>query len=113
MHQLLKAPIVLVWARLNTRASHKMRDLTEARAWLTAFTLPAYAREPNAVEYLWAYVKHSLANLSSVALDRLAALVRNRLKRLQYRPDAPRRLPRRDRTRHRPPAAITLKRFDS
>ncbi|MGI3223227.1 hypothetical protein ACRJ4B_03870 [Streptomyces sp. GTA36] len=49
MHQLLKAPIVLVWARLNTRASHKMRDLTEARAWLTVFTLPAYAREANAV----------------------------------------------------------------
>ncbi|WP_406486239.1 IS630 family transposase [Streptomyces phaeochromogenes] len=113
VHQLLKAPIVLVWARLNTRVSHKMRDLTEARARLTVFTLPAYAREPNAVECLWAYVKHSLANLSSVALDRLAALVRNRLKRLQYRPDAPRRLPRRDRTRHRPPAAITLKRFDS
>ncbi|MGW2770918.1 IS630 family transposase, partial [Streptomyces sp. NPDC001275] len=28
----------------------------------------------------------SLANLTSVALDRLATLVRNRLKRLQYRP---------------------------
>jgi len=34
-----------------------------------------------------AHVKHSLANLSSVAVDRLEALVRNRLKRLQYRPD--------------------------
>ncbi|MFE5813145.1 hypothetical protein ACFQ6S_07035 [Streptomyces sp. NPDC056479] len=33
-------------------------------------------------------MKHSLANLARVALDRLAALVRNRLKRLQYRPDA-------------------------
>ncbi|MEV6054319.1 hypothetical protein [Streptomyces sp. NPDC052107] len=32
-------------------------------------------------------MKRSLANLSSVALDRLATLVRNRLKRLQYRPD--------------------------
>ncbi|KPI18474.1 IS630 family transposase, partial [Actinobacteria bacterium OK006] len=29
----------------------------------------------------------SLANLAVVALDRLEALVRNRLKRLQYRPD--------------------------
>ncbi|MFE0459334.1 hypothetical protein ACFW1A_08720 [Kitasatospora sp. NPDC058965] len=28
-----------------------------------------------------------MANLSSVAVDRLEALVRNRLKRLQYRPD--------------------------
>jgi len=29
-----------------------------------------------------------LANLAVVALDRLEALVRSRLKRLQYRPDA-------------------------
>ncbi|QJS99682.1 IS630 family transposase [Streptomyces asoensis] len=81
------APIVLVWDRLNTHISHKMRDLIDARSWLTVFTLPAYAPELNAVEYLWAHVKHSLANLAGVALDRLAALVRNRLKRLQYRPD--------------------------
>lgn len=86
MHHLVKAPLVLVWDRLNTHVSHAMRDLVEAREWLTVFTLPAYAPELNAVEYLWAHVKHSLANLSSVALDRLEALVRNRLKRLQYRP---------------------------
>ncbi|MFF9753750.1 hypothetical protein ACF1FC_13250 [Streptomyces sp. NPDC014344] len=33
----------------------------------------------------WAYVKRSLANLVVVALGRLEALVRNRLKRLQCR----------------------------
>jgi putative transposase len=49
------------------------------------FILPAYAPELNAVEYLWAHVKHTLANLAGVALDRLEALVRNRLRRLQYR----------------------------
>jgi hypothetical protein len=32
-------------------------------------------------------VKRSLANFAVVALDRLEALVRNRLKRLRYRPD--------------------------
>lgn len=36
---------------------------------------------------MWAHVKRSLANLAVVALDRLATLVRNRLKRLQYRPE--------------------------
>ncbi|MYV42743.1 hypothetical protein GT030_28740 [Streptomyces sp. SID1328] len=35
----------------------------------------------------WAQVKRSLATLAVVALDRLKALVRNRLERLQYRPD--------------------------
>ena len=86
MHHLVKAPLVLVWDRLNTHVSHVMRDLIEAREWLTVFTLPGYAPELNAVEYLWAHVKHSLANLADVALDRLETLVRNRLKRLQYRP---------------------------
>ncbi|GAB2768250.1 hypothetical protein [Streptomyces bullii] len=33
-----------------------------------------------------AHAKRSLANLAVVALDRLQTLVRNRLKRLQYRP---------------------------
>jgi len=89
MHHLVKAPIVLVWDRLNTHVSRAMRDLVDARDWLTVFVLPAYAPELNAVEFLWAHVKHSLANLASVALDRLEALVRNRLKRLQYRPDIP------------------------
>ncbi|MFJ2189735.1 transposase [Kitasatospora sp. NPDC087861] len=87
IHQLVRAPIVLVWDRLNTHVSHAMRDLISARGWLTVFILPAYAPELNAVEYLWAHVKHSLANLATVALDRLEALVRNRLKRLQYRSD--------------------------
>lgn len=84
---MVKAPIVLVWDRLTTHASQAMRDLIGARDWLTVFILPAYAPELNAVEYLWAHVKHGLANLASVALDRLATLVRNRLRRLQYRPD--------------------------
>ncbi|WP_231591354.1 hypothetical protein [Saccharothrix sp. ST-888] len=50
------------------------------------FLLSAYAPELNPVEGLWAHVKRSLANLASVALDKLETLVRNRLKRLQYRP---------------------------
>jgi hypothetical protein len=87
MHELVKAPLVLVWDRLNTHVSHAMRDLINTRDWLTVFILPAYAPELNPVEYLWAHIKHSLANLTSVALDRLETLVRNRLKRLQYRPD--------------------------
>ncbi|MFB7191062.1 transposase, partial [Streptomyces sp. NPDC056230] len=86
-HQLIKAPIVLVWDRLNTHVSHAMRKLIAERAWLTVFLLPAYSPDLNHVEWVWAHVKRSLANLAVVALDRLETLVRNRLKRLQYRPD--------------------------
>ncbi|MDO0929980.1 transposase [Streptomyces sp. TG1A-8] len=86
VHQLLKAPIVLVWDRLNTHVSRVMRELIAERKWLTVFLLPAYSSDLNPVEWVWAHVKRSLANLAVVALDRLEALVRNRLKRLQYRP---------------------------
>ncbi|MFF3632219.1 transposase [Streptomyces sp. NPDC002164] len=86
-YQLLKAPIVLVWDRLNTHVSHAMRELIDQREWLTVFLLPAYSPDLNPVEWVWAHVKHSLANLAVVALDRLEALVRNRFNRLRYRPD--------------------------
>ncbi|WP_405770663.1 transposase [Actinacidiphila glaucinigra] len=86
-HQLLKAPIVLVWDRLNTHVSHAVRELIAEREWLTVFLLPAYSPpDLNPVEGVWAHVKRSLANLAVMALDRLEVLVRSRLKRLQYRP---------------------------
>ncbi|MFI1726785.1 transposase [Streptomyces sp. NPDC020489] len=87
VHQLVKAPIVLIWDRLNTHVSHAMRELIAEREWLAVFLLPAYSPDLNPVEWVWAHVRRSLANLAVVALDRLEALVRNRLKRLQYRPD--------------------------
>lgn len=86
VHQLVRAPIVLVWDRLNTHVSRRMRGLVAEREWLTVFLLPAYSPDLNPVEWVWAHVKRSLANLAVMALDRLEALVRNRLKRLQYRP---------------------------
>ncbi|MER5548578.1 transposase [Streptomyces sp. NPDC002589] len=64
-----------------------MRELIAEREWLTVFLLPAYSPDLNPVDGVWAHVKRSLANLGVVALDRLEALVRNRPKRLQYRPD--------------------------
>lgn len=76
-----------MWDRLNTHVSHAIRELIAERAWLTVFLLPAYSPGLNPVEWVWAHVKRSLANLAVVALDRLEALVRNRIKRLQYRPD--------------------------
>ncbi|WP_435860567.1 IS630 family transposase [Streptomyces prasinus] len=85
-HQLLRAPIVLVWDRLGTHVSKTMRQLVAARSWLTVFLLPAYAPELNPVEGVWAHCWHGLANLTAGTVDRLEVLVRNRLKSLQYRP---------------------------
>ncbi|MEU1459036.1 transposase [Streptomyces avermitilis] len=57
IHQLVKAPIVLVWDRLNTHVSHAIRELITERAWLTVFLLPAYSPDLNSVEWVWAHVK--------------------------------------------------------
>lgn len=62
-----------------------MKQMIAARAWLTVVLLPAYAPDLNPVEGVWSHVKRSLANLAALTVD-LERLIRNRLKRLQYRP---------------------------
>lgn len=85
-HQQLGGPLVLVWDNLNTHVSRAMRDLIAARSWLTVFQLPPYASELNPVESVWALLKRSLANLVKRSLSELTALVKTRLRRMQYRP---------------------------
>ena len=85
-HQQLGGPLVLVWDGLNTRTSRAMRELILARSWLTVYQLPAYAPELNPVEGVRPVLKRSLANLAKRNLSQLTALVKTRLKRMQYRP---------------------------
>jgi transposase len=63
-----------------------MAEIIAARPWLTVFRLPPYAHELNPVEPVWAHLKPSLANLTKHTLAELTALVKTRLKRMQYRP---------------------------
>jgi putative transposase len=63
-----------------------MAEIIAARSWLTVFRLPPYAHELNPVEPVWAHLKRSLANLTKHNLAELTALVKTRLKRMQYRP---------------------------
>ena len=85
-HQQLGGPLVVVWDGLNTHISGAMADLVAARDWLTVFRLPPYAHELNPVEPAWALLKRSLANLVKRDIRQLTALVRTRLRRMQYRP---------------------------
>ena len=48
--------------------------------------LPAYAPELNAAEGAWSAMKNGLGNLAARDVDQLAAIIKNRLKRIQYRP---------------------------
>jgi transposase len=85
-HQQLADPLVVVWDNLNTHVSAAMAELVAARNWLTVFQLPPYAHELNPVELVWSQLKRSLANLAKRNLAQLTALVKTRLRRMQYRP---------------------------
>jgi putative transposase len=77
---------VVIWDNLNTHTSAAMTALIAARDWLTVFQLPPYAHELNPVEMVWSHLKRSLANLAKRNLTQLTALVKTRLRRMQYRP---------------------------
>lgn len=64
-HHLLKAPLIVVWDRLNTHISKAMQILVAEREWLTVVLLPGYAPALNPVEGMWAHIKRSLANLAA------------------------------------------------
>jgi hypothetical protein len=85
-HQQLGGPLVVVWDNLNTHVSAAMAELIAARDWLTVYRLPPYAHELNPVEPVWSHLKRSLANLAKHNISQLTALVKTRLKRMQYRP---------------------------
>jgi transposase len=85
-HQQLGGPHVVVWDDLSTHVSRAMAELIAARSWLTVCQLRPYARELNPVEPVWSSLKRSLANLVKHNIGQLTALVKTRLKRMQYRP---------------------------
>jgi hypothetical protein len=61
-HNQLHAPVILIWDNLNTHISAAMR------------------------EGAWANVKNGLGNLAASDVGQLTAIVKNRLKSIQYRP---------------------------
>jgi putative transposase len=86
-HQQLSAPLILIWDNLNTHISAAMRAFIEAHPdWLAEARLPAYAPDLNAVEGAWANLKNGLGNLAAADADQLTAIIKNRLKSIQYRP---------------------------
>ena len=86
-HNQLHAPVILIWDNLNTHISAAMgRFVSSHPDWLTEVRLPAYAPDLNPAEGAWANRKNGVGNLAARDAGQLAAFVRNRLKRIQYRP---------------------------
>jgi hypothetical protein len=87
-----------------------MRTFTGAHPdWLTVIQLPSYAPDLNPAEGVWANMKNGLGNLTAPTVSDLAAIVKNRLKRIQYRPELIQRIPRPDRTHPRTRTAGSLR----
>jgi putative transposase len=86
-HQQLGGPIVLCWDNLNTHVSAAMRHLIANRDWLHVIRLPAYAPDLNPTEGVWSHLKRSIGNLAVRGVGQLQAIIKHRLKRIQYRPD--------------------------
>jgi transposase len=88
LHQQLHAPVVLVWDNVNVHKTPELTQWMERQEWLRVFHLPPYAPELNAVEGVWSLLKRGIVNFLLNGLGQLEALVRSRLKQIQYRPDA-------------------------
>jgi transposase len=86
-HLQLAGPIVLVWDNLNTHISNLMRPMIAARPWLHVIRLSTYAPELNPTEGVWSHLKRSVGNLAVGGIDQLQAIVKHRLKRIQYGAD--------------------------
>jgi transposase len=86
-HQQLRGPIVLVWDNDTAHRDAAMRQLIAARSWLTVFYLPAYTPTLSPTEGVWSTLKRSVGNLAPRGTAALAALVKTRLRRMQYRTD--------------------------
>jgi putative transposase len=87
-HQQLHAPMVLIWDNINTHGTPTMHAFLNAHTdWLTVYHLPPYAPELNPAEGIWANLKGGLGNFAVHGIDALTAMVKTRLKRMQYRPD--------------------------
>jgi len=84
-HQQLGGPLVVIWDNLNAHVSRAMAELIAGRDWLTVYQLPPYAHELNPVEQVWSHLKRSLASLAKRNITELTALVKTRLRRMQYR----------------------------
>lgn len=86
-HQQLQAPLVVIWDNLNVHISAEMRQMIAARDWLHVIRLPAYAPDLNPVEAVWSHLKRSIGNLAVNGVEHLQAIIKNRLKGIQYRTD--------------------------
>ncbi|QCX82768.1 hypothetical protein C9F11_46335 (plasmid) [Streptomyces sp. YIM 121038] len=87
VHTELGTPVVWVWDNLNVHLQQELFDFeAEHKDWLVFFHLPPYAPEINPQEGTWSLLKRSLADFAATDLAHLTRAIKQKLKKIQYRP---------------------------
>lgn len=74
----IDGPVTIIWDRLNSHRSPRVRAYVERRPNSQIVFLPPYAPELNPVEYVWGNWKmNPLVNLAALTLDDLVSAVRS------------------------------------
>ncbi|GGK97768.1 hypothetical protein Ppa06_63640 [Planomonospora parontospora subsp. parontospora] len=77
-----------MWDSLPEHVSARMRAWIAAQAdWLLVYRLPPYAPDLNPAEGIWSNLRTKVLNFAVHGIDQLTALIKSRLKSMQYRPD--------------------------
>lgn len=87
VHLQLGTPVVWVWDNLSVHLQQELFDFAEEhKEWLVIFHLPPYAPEINPQEGIWNLLKRALADFAAADLPHLTRFIKQKLKRIQYRP---------------------------
>lgn len=82
----LRGPVVLVWDRINTHRSKRVKAFLKKNPWLRTELLPPYAPDLNPVEWLWKDGKcHALANHGLMQVTQLRAAVTRHVRQTRGR----------------------------
>ncbi|MFI7058431.1 transposase [Streptosporangium canum] len=78
-----------MWDSLPEHVSAQMRQwITNQADWLMVYRLPLYAPDLNPANGIWSNLRITLLNFAVRGIDELAALIKHRLKRMQYQPES-------------------------
>ncbi len=83
-HSRVTGPVVVASFRATPATAYTARPKATPRA--TGPPTPTTASAANPAQGAWANMKNGLGNLSTANVDQLTAIVKNRLKSIQYRP---------------------------
>ena len=79
----ITGPIVLVWDNHPIHQRRLVQDFIQSEPRLHVFSFPICAPELNPVEFVWAYISHSMTNFAPHNLSELGTQVRRAIAKIR------------------------------